>query len=484
MSNPQHSTGQHWTLNGQLPPLNLGLTGPEFVSLNLEQYIGLWAVDEAAFLQQLEAVRMMDLRAHVLQNQQAQNSAPVPSAAARSAADLRDKGGGLVQIDIRGTMTKQGSSLSSAGSTVRIRQAVRQAMNDPEVSGVLFVIDSPGGTVAGTAELASEIRKLSEVKPTVTLAEDLMASAALYVGVQSRKVFANVESASVGSMGVFIGLYDYSGMAAKEGIRPVVIKTGELKAAGFPGTEISDAQKSMWQSLADESFRSFAAAVRQGRPAITEDQMKEISRAGTYHARQAADLNLIDGIRSYDAAVAELRAMVTPKRKGAGATMTERTAASLLELRAACDGATSDFLLGQLDRNATLDEARVEWTRQLNTQLLGLQGEVTKLKGQLTTAESAAATAKTEHDKIVADLNAKVADLEGKLKARNPILPVGSTGSGAGTNPDSSATAQWNAAVAAEVATGAAKQVAMGRVRTKQPELHKAYLEEVNSQRS
>ena len=166
--------------------------------------------------------------------------------------------------------------------------------------------------------------------------------------------------------------------------------------------------------------------------------------------------------------------------------MTERTAASLLELRAACDGATSDFLLGQLDRNATLDEARVEWTRQLNTQLLGLQGEVTKLKGQLTTAESAAATAKTEHDKIVADLNAKVADLEGKLKARNPILPVGSTGAGTGagaTGGGAGATAEWNAAIASLKASGLSQQEAVQQLVRDNPALHQSYLAEVNAGR-
>ena len=111
---------------------------------------------------------------------------------------------------------------------------------------------------------------------------------------------------------------------------------------------------------------------------------------------------------------------------------------------------------------------------------------MTKLKGQLTTAESAAATAKTEHDKIVADLNAKVADLEGKLKARNPILPVGSTGAGTGagaTGGGAGATAEWNAAIASLKASGLSQQEAVQQLVRDNPALHQSYLAEVNAGR-
>lgn len=439
--------------------------------LNLEQYLGLWSIEETFFHQQWDMIRRMDLVAHV------QNATP-RSAASASEPDSA----GIVRIDIRGTMTKQGSSLSSAGSTVRVKQAVRDARRNPDVSGVLFVIDSPGGTVAGTAELADEMHALSDEKPTVTLVEDLMASAGMYVGVQSRKVFANTPNAIVGSMGVFIGLYDMSGMAAKEGIRPVVIKTGELKGAGFPGAEITDAQRAMWQGLADESFIQFTAAVQRRRP-LSADQMKELSRAGVYPAKQAIGLGLIDGIRSYDAAVGELRSMISPKRKGAKARMdTERPqAATLTELERACDGATPDFLLGQMRGGATVESAQQAWSRQQNATILDLRGQITARDNTIKALQDQATATKTAHDAEVTGLKATAADWENKFKSKGSFNPV-NQGGGSSQNGES-ATAQWNAAKAALVASGMDAASAVQKLVKENPALHQAYVAEANSGR-
>jgi protease-4 len=444
------------------------------LGINLDNYLGLWAIEESAFQQQYDMFRSMNLSAHI--------ASATPSSLARqqAASQSQADGSGIVQIDIRGTMTKQGSSLSGAGSTVRIRQAVREAQMSADVSAVLFVVDTPGGTVAGTSDLGDEIAKLTAVKPTMTFVEDLMASAGLWVGVQTRKVFANASNAIVGSMGVFIGLYDLSGFAAKEGIRPVVIKTGELKGAGFPGAEVTDAQKAMWQGLADESFAGFTAAIKRGRPSITADQLKELSRAGVYPAQQAIGLGLIDGIRSYDDALSELRSMIpSSKRKGTAKMSDEQPkAATLSQLKLACDGAPADFLLSQLETEATVEAAQRQWSRQQNAKILELEGKVKA-------GDDALAKLKADTDKQLADLNVKLADAEARAKARGAVNPVGD-GAGAGAGGGSgagTATERWNDARSVLVKSGMTSQEATMKLAADQPELHKAYLEEVNANR-
>jgi len=425
--------------------------------LDLNQYFGLWAIEESSFRMHWESIRAMNLPSHVATGQ------------ARSAASVSEPDpDGLVRIDIRGTMTKQGSSLSGAGSTVRIRQAVRDAKNSADVAGVMLVLDTPGGTVAGTAELAEDIWELSQVKPTVSFVEDLMASAGLYVGSQSRKVFANVPNAIVGSMGVFIGLYDLSGMAAKEGIRPVLIRTGDLKGAGFAGTEITDDQKAMWQGLVDSSFESFKSAVMRTRK-LSAAQVTELSRAGVYSAQVAIERGLVDGIRSYDAALAELRSMVPKRRKGAGMTdKVERQAATLADLKVAIVGANAEFYVSCLERGMTVAEAQSGWMTKLTA-------EVEDLRGKLAASDEAMKKLKADHATEVAGLKESLAKAE--AKASTGWKPVEGGGKG---GPDGSAKAEWDRELKALMATGMEKRVAVQHLVATNEELHKRYLAELN----
>jgi signal peptide peptidase SppA len=413
-------------MTSELAPLDTSNLVRNGSPLNLEQYLGLWAIEETFFNQQWDMIRRIDLAAHVARSS--------PRTAAVSSSPDDD---GIQIIEIRGTMTKQGSSLSSAGSTVRIRQEVRDAKTNPRVKGVLFVIDSPGGTVAGTAELADDIRALSDVKPTVTLAEDLMASAGMYVGVQSRKVFANVSNAVIGSMGVFIGLYDLSGMAAKEGIKPVIIKTGELKGAGFPGSEITAAQIAMWESLADASFTSFSAAVQKTRK-LTAAQLKELSRAGVYPAKQAIDLGLIDGIRSFDAAVAELRSMFS----SSGTTASSRMETVIMTT-------TTNYTTAAKSATDTWNAAVAELTGAGMTKASAIN-QIVKSRPDL-------------HQAYINEVNGQPAT-------------AFETVSTAAAN---TMTATWNAAIAELTATGMDRSAAIQQLVKSRPDLHQAYINEV-----
>ena len=121
--------------------------------IDLDQYIGLWAVNETRFVQLLERIEGMDLAAHV---QIYAGDRSIAGAKTRRVEGAQVEKA-IAIIYIEGTVTKRGSSLSSAGSLIRLRQAVRDAGRDPEVGGILLVIDSPGGTVAGTADMAREV---------------------------------------------------------------------------------------------------------------------------------------------------------------------------------------------------------------------------------------------------------------------------------------------------------------------------------------
>src|SRR5690606_10632494 len=86
---------------------------------------------------------------------------------------------GVAIISIDGPMMK-GRSKYGGNSTLDTRQRIREAMRDDQVSAALLRIDSPGGHVAGTQELFTDIKRLSANKPTHAFIEDLGASAAYW----------------------------------------------------------------------------------------------------------------------------------------------------------------------------------------------------------------------------------------------------------------------------------------------------------------
>lgn len=431
--------------------------------LAIDQYCGLWAVEESRFASQLACVAKIDLTAHVAWNADKDVSAvPAAVVAAEPAAAEQVPTRGskkIAVIEISGTLTKRGSSLGSGGMS-RMRQVIRSAARDPEIDGILLRIDSPGGTVAGTADLADEIAAARKAKPVFAFVEDLAASAAYWIAAQAEKVYANTATADVGSIGVYMALYDYSRMAEKEGLEAIVIRSSALKGAGFPGEKITDEQKAVWQELVDVSFTEFQAAVKRGR-GMNDEQIAAVATGRVYRASEAQRLRLIDGIQSFDATLAELAAAAsrTPKK---GRTM---AAASYAELIVACDGVDpknnaedAKFITSQLDQEATAEAAGKAWCRELKARA------------------DAAIKAKVEFEAQAAE-RVKAAE---SLKAAPGVDPLEEKGAAAaaGTAYD-----EFFAIVSGHEKAGLSKDRAISKAVRENADLHKQMIAEVNAGR-
>lgn len=341
-------------------------------NLDLSQYVGLWCTEESRFLQLLDSVGRLDLAAHIAAHADADVGLV---AASKHSVGSGDNAYDLAVVDIEGSLTKRGSSLSGAGSMIRLRQEIRQLANDSSVGGIMLRIDSPGGTVAGTPDLAAAVADAAQKKPVHAYVEDLAASAAYWIASQAARITANSKTAAVGSIGTYMGLYDLSGAAAREGIKAVVIKTGKHKGAGFPGSEVTEEQKALWQELVDKTQAEFTAGVASGRK-LTIAQVEALADGRVYMAGDAQTHGLIDGIGSFDSAMQTLVSAADEHRsKRRGKPMSETTEptaprpATLAEMKAACPGADATFLMDQIERSATVAAASKSWIETLAARL-------------------------------------------------------------------------------------------------------------------
>ncbi len=204
---------------------------------------------------------------------------PAPPAGGATTAPQPDLEGGLLTIPIHGTITRRISPvvrdrLSYYGDPVALvpeaMDAIEEARRNPAVHTVLLDIDSPGGTVNGTPELASAMRSLAAEKHTYAYTAGQACSAAYWLASQCDAIYA-APSARVGSIGVILPLLDASALFQKSGLRMDVIAAGKYKGAGVPGTSLSDEQRELLQQQVNETWQAFRSAVTSRRSIAAED---------------------------------------------------------------------------------------------------------------------------------------------------------------------------------------------------------------------
>ena len=374
-----------------------------------EQYAGLWAIYEPYGRALRQQAQQINIQLHM--ERVAEDPEKAAEVAAQASTELNITRDGVAIIKLSGSLMKHASSFSGGTSMVAVRRQVRAAAADPDVTAILLLIDSPGGTVAGTVDLADDVAAAAKKKPVYAYIEDLGASAAYWIASQTTAVYAN-RSAEVGSIGVFMTVTDWSKWAEKEGAEVHVLRYGDFKGAGIPGTEITEAQLAQWQRSVDHFGGMFVAAVAAGRR-LNLAQAKQLADGRVHDAEAAHSLKLIDGIQSLDATLAALVAAGTKSSTKRSETMSEPTTnavdqpATLADLEAALPTASADFVLGQLKAKATVSQALVAWNAELSKQL-------------------DAANAKTEEaEKRAADAEEKVKK-GGKQQTEQPGKPFGS----------------------------------------------------------
>ncbi len=225
------------------------------------------------------------------------------------------KNGSMAIINITGPMMKNVSWLRYFGfaGTSDMRMAIRSAVADDEVDQILLRIDSPGGTVDGTAELADEVKAAAAEKNVIAQVDGMAASAAYWVASQANAIYSG-RMDLIGSIGVRMAIYDFSAMFDEAGIKAIAIDTGDFKSTGLQGTEITDDQVAYLQGIVDAQFQEFRSAVMAGR-VMSSDQFDQVADGRVFTADDAMNLGLIDRIQNIDMTVSNFKSQAIRKAR-------------------------------------------------------------------------------------------------------------------------------------------------------------------------
>lgn len=182
-----------------------------------------------------------------------------------------------------------------AATPERIISQLRQADADDSVKAILLRIESPGGTVAASEEIAMEVARMK--KPVVASIGDLGASGAYMVAAECDEIVA-APSSSVGSIGVIATIPNVKELLDKVGIDFTVIHEGKYKDAGSPYRAMTPAEKKLFEADIKQIYERFIKRVAKARK-MPEGKVRELATGWVWSGVEAKELGLVDTIGNY-----------------------------------------------------------------------------------------------------------------------------------------------------------------------------------------
>lgn len=202
---------------------------------------------------------------------------------------------GVVKID--GVIA--GSGTAGMVTPERFLEMLTKAEKDDSVKAIVLRVDSPGGTVAASEEIASYVKACE--KPVVVSIGDVGASGAYMVSSQADKILANPGSA-VGSIGVISEIPNVAGLLDKVGVKFTVIHAGKYKDTGSPYRAMTPTEKALIQGSVDDVYGQFIDIVAQGRN-MPRSKVESLATGWAWNGEKAKSLGLVDEIGTYQDAV-------------------------------------------------------------------------------------------------------------------------------------------------------------------------------------
>jgi signal peptide peptidase SppA len=230
---------------------------------------------------------------------------PMMDMAAFQRPPLASSPEGIAVIPIHGSLVKRSLGMEAASGLTsygEIAAMLDAALIDPQVSGILLDIDSPGGEASGSFELARRVREVAAIKPVWAVANDAAYSAAYAIAASAQRLFVT-ETGGVGSIGVIALHVDQSVKDAKDGYHYTAITAGAHKNDYSPHEPLSDAAKTELQGEVDRLYAIFTEHVA-GMRGLDLDAVRA-TEAGLYFGTNAVAQGLADGIQTLDATLSQ-----------------------------------------------------------------------------------------------------------------------------------------------------------------------------------
>ncbi len=208
----------------------------------------------------------------------------------------------LIAISLTLTLFQKNIPLRSKVALVRIEGPILDSKNaveeikdyakDSSIKAIILRIDSPGGAVAPSQEIYSEVKKAAAKKAVVVSMGSIAASGGYYIACPATRIIANPGTLT-GSIGVIMEIPNIEGLLTKIGVKTEVIKAGKNKDIGSAFREMKPEERELLQGVMDNVHEQFIKAVAEGRKLKIVD-VREFADGRIFTGEQAVEKGLVN----------------------------------------------------------------------------------------------------------------------------------------------------------------------------------------------
>lgn len=323
---------------------------------------------------------------------------------------------------------------------------IKDAKEAENISSIILRINSGGGTVDGTGEFSSIVSEVNQVKPVIAYVENLIASAAYWIGSSAREIYVSHETVEVGSIGTCISFYDNRDALKEWGYTKHYINADSSPDKNDDFQKALDGDYTQLKvNILNPTNDIFLSAVKKNRAGslvLTEVEIKgekyfEPLTGKIYLAQKAIENGLITGIKTFDLAVEHAISLskLNPKLKKSNMENENLLALANTETpdEATIEAANGDLRNAGITTVILVESSFLEQAAAATEQLATATTDLETVNTALQTATDNLASAKTDLETANTSLKAandRVAELEAKLPGgagKKPVLSKIST---------------------------------------------------------
>ncbi len=280
----------------------------------LDLITGAWAI-EPDKLREIQAIYATHLRGEKIDIAAIEARLGRPLSSEQQAYTVEP--GGVAVLRMSGVIAPKANLFMQVSGGLSTQMATKQlesAIVDARVRSTILALDTPGGSVIGTPEMAAAVHELAKIKPIVTHSDGALASAGYWIGSAANAVYVSGPTVQAGSIGVVIDRTFNPNSALRE----ESIVAGRYKRLVKSNEPLSDEARAIVQADVDYVYSLFVDAVAQYRDTTAQLVLDRMADGRVFRGQQAIDAGLVDGVSTLDALVESMAtdpAKYTNRRK-------------------------------------------------------------------------------------------------------------------------------------------------------------------------
>jgi protease-4 len=188
-----------------------------------------------------------------------------------------------------------------------LTKILRELRRDSRIRVVVLRINSPGGSALASDMIWREVMALKKEKPVIASLGSVAASGAYYIASAADEIYAEA-STLTGSIGIYYGKADLSGLLGKIGVDMAVFKRGSHADMDSWFRPYTPEERKRLQQQIGEFYDLFLERIIEGRGrGLNREIVDELGQGRIWSGVDAKHHLLIDEIGGYEEALTRAR---------------------------------------------------------------------------------------------------------------------------------------------------------------------------------